>query len=209
MTKHGFVHADLEELSFDAWIDPLMFKGIQMGSNAPTPENVLREKVKVFGLSSYKGHCLTARIFVEKYGAVWDYIPFHLLFKTQTTENYNNLFSLKKLCYHNCPDEEITINDCSFIRTKINEGKFAEATIVQKQNMFDGKKVLTVCGITKYLASVDWHKNNESGHVVWLQNGQLALIPNHKLILQNENNLTPAFSIPSDWRAIKDEWIIG
>jgi hypothetical protein len=48
MTKHGFVHADLEELSFDAWIDPLIFKGIQMGSNAPTPENVLREKSKSF-----------------------------------------------------------------------------------------------------------------------------------------------------------------
>jgi hypothetical protein len=206
MTKHGFVHADLEELSFDAWIDPLIFKGIQMGSDAPIQPsgNTLREKVKVFGLSSYKGHCLTARIFVEKYGAIWDYIPFHLLFKAQTTESYTNLFSLKQLCYHNCPDENVAINYSSFFQQNIVPSTNAMAMMVQKNSQ--QQKVLFGAHIVEYLASVDWHKNNKSGHVVWLYNGQLAMVPNHKLIIKTTNNTSP---IPLDWHAIKDEWIIS
>jgi hypothetical protein len=90
-------------------------------------------------------------------GSIFNYIPVT-----------NIIFNLNELCYHNCPKEQASIHRYDF--------NFKYAYIKQR-NQWVG---------CSYLLTVDWFTGNDVLHMIKLDNGQFAFLPNHKLNVKNK-----------------------
>lgn len=121
----------------------------------------------IYAISSYKDHALTFKILLED-GGLFDYIPPHAL--TMEVLDTNLQLSLKDLtCGKVCPDFPIAVS----VFTALKEAP--------RPYCFFHKKNLWLRA-REYVCTVDWYTDNENANIVVLENGQIALVPNHKIL---------------------------
>lgn len=138
-------------------------------------------KCKIFAVSSYKDHTLTAKILLDD-GAIFDYIPFHAFGEV-------DFFDLKDLVYSNSPDWNICVTEHRYLKNKLVSCWFK-----YKQEWVTGA----------YICTVDWYKDNECFNIVVLLNGQIACVPNHKMLVTNKS-----FGLEfKNYKKIKETWKI-
>jgi hypothetical protein len=127
---------------------------------------------KIYAVSSYKDHTLTFKILLND-GGLFDYIPLHALVTNPLSSQEQSL-TLKDLTFGKfCPDYPITVN------------VFAILKEAPKPYCFFYKKNLWIRA-KEYVCSVDWYTDNENANIVILENEQIALVPNHKILFTEE-----------------------
>mgnify|MGYP000952064791 CR=1 FL=1 len=131
------------------------------------------EPCTVFAVSSYKGHYPTFKILLKN-GSLFDYIPAHALL-VGTTSPVHNL-TLGDLCYFKaCPDMNITVNVHATLA-----GSFCKRVCWMP-------RTAAWINITQYICTIDWFQDNHNAHLVVLENGQVAFVPNHKVLPHQAN----------------------
>jgi hypothetical protein len=150
----------------------------------------LFELCQVYAISSYQGHCLTFKVILKSNGALFDYIPIHAL-NIGAAKQVDIPFSMEELTFGiNCPSNDIAINEFSFIR----DNKVLPWCYFPKSDKW--------VKATKYICTVDWYTENENVNLFVLENGQVATVPNHKLLFKEEKptELPGYKKINSIWR---------
>lgn len=126
------------------------------------------EPCTVFAVSSYKGHYPTFKILLKN-GSLFDYIPAHALLVGTTTPVHS--LTLGDLCYFKaCPDMNITVNVHATLA-----GPFCKRVCWMP-------RTAGWVNITQYICTIDWFQDNHNAHLVVLENGQVAFVPNHKVL---------------------------
>jgi hypothetical protein len=115
-----------------------------------------------FSVSSYPGHVPTFQILLPD-GAVFSYVPPSGLVDPDKLAAPE--LELEDLVYFACPDERICVH-----RHAALEGEVL-AYFKRKDLWLGGR----------YLFTVEWWTGNDLCHAVALDNGQLAMLPHHKL----------------------------
>lgn len=147
------------------------------------------EPCTVFAVSSYKGHYPTFKILLEN-GSLFDYIPIHAL--TQAPGNLDRL-SLEELVYGKpCPDFNITVNSHQHLVDRSKDGC---------RCYFPSRKMWRI--VDRYICTIDWYTDNHNAHLVLMSNGQLALVPNHKLLLIQKPLTECTFQ---KYKKLRQEW---
>jgi hypothetical protein len=121
------------------------------------------ERCTLFEITSYKGRAPTLKILLEE-GSLFSFMPLDSFFAKKPKED-ECYFSFKELAYKNCPDFEVVISSPSYLQGKAN-CYFKDSDIWMSG---------------KYVASLDWHRDNLIMHILKLQNGQIACLPSHKV----------------------------
>ncbi len=143
------------------------------------------ESGQVIGLCSYEKELPTLKILMDN-GAVFDYLPFDA-FCIEPQGGLN--LDRARLTPFLCPAHDLTIQDFEILK-----GKGINAFIPDE----NGVRV-PVSG--NYICTVDWPEGNESGNLVILHNGQLALIPNHKILFGDDKKTLPPYKkIRQTWK---------
>lgn len=138
----------------------------------------------VFSISSYVGQAPTFQILLED-GALFSYLPPDALIDPDKRTDPS--LDLGELVYHDCKHVEISVHDVTALRGPVLA--------------YFKKRDLWMKG--EYRFTVDWYTGNEMLHCVALANGQLALLPNHKLKFgEHEPGFEP-------YKKIRREWITG
>lgn len=124
------------------------------------------ESCVCFALTSYKNRAPTLKILLDD-GSLFSFIPIHLFYFQNPYEQPDvpELFTLNELAYKNCPDYEMAITSPKFLQGRTHN------YIHQHDRWIDGN----------YILSADWHKQNLILHLIALDNGQLAMLPSHKV----------------------------
>jgi len=136
----------------------------------------------VFAVSSYEGDALTTQVLLDN-GCVFSYVPLHAL--QQEPISRSNKLSLQDLVYRNCPQGRITVNAFEFLNGPVL------AYFKNKEVWLNGT----------YRATIDWIDGNEQLHVIHLENGQYAALPNHKLKFKNNARVFPEYDkLKETWR---------
>ena len=181
-------HTHHEIPSFSAYL----YKSfLQEGDNS---ENNNFIKCEVYAVSSYSGHAITFKVLLDD-GSMFDYIPIHAIRENNPAANESLVdLDMSDLVFQkNCPDNTMTIHKFKFLTEKLNH-----------TNMwcwFKHKNLWLL--VTRYVCSIDWPEDNHSGHLVFLENGQMALVPNHKALF----SLTKPKQFPN-YKKIRSSWII-
>lgn len=116
----------------------------------------------VFSLSSYPGQSPTFQIRLDD-GAVFSYVPPSALLDPRIRREPELV--LHDLVYHNCPDGDIVVS--------------AHQGLVGPVSCFFKHHDLWMSGTYRF--TVDWYRGNDLLHCIALDNGQIAMLPNHKL----------------------------
>jgi hypothetical protein len=118
-----------------------------------------------FTISSYPGEAPTFQIRIAD-GAIFSYVPpSALIDPTQPSFGRGPELDLTDLAYHNCVDEQICVHAHSALRGSVL------AYFKHKDAWLPGT----------YRFSVEWWTGNQVLHAILLEQGQLALLPHHKL----------------------------
>lgn len=135
---------------------------------------------KIIGLSSYKGATLTFQILLANeegiLTSIWSDVPLHLIFHSEN--GGEGCLDLADLAYHNCPDNNI-------------EAVTYNALSDSKCECYFPRLDRWISGI--YVTTIDWYKGNLTSHLIKLNNGNFALVPNHKIQFGSESNKLPKF----------------
>lgn len=136
-----------------------------------------------FAISSYPGHAPTFKVLLDG-GSVFSYLPPQaLLTREQLPEPE---LSLDQLVYHNCPTGRLAIST------------FADLTL-GKTAVFIKKLGVWLSGA--YQFTVDWYEGNDLVHCVHLENGQVALLPSHKVKFNDGACEFPGYrKLHAEWR---------
>lgn len=177
------VHADIPE--FSAFVRSEFLYDMDPAYEGQT------EPCTVFAVSSYKGHYPTFKILLKN-GSLFDYIPAHALLVGRTKAPHGSM-TLDELCFSKtCPDHSITVNAHTVLA-----GKFAENICWIPQ-----RKVFVE--VDRYICTVDWYLSNQNAHLVVLAHGQVAFVPNHKVLFlakpTDEVKLQPYRRLRQEWK---------
>jgi hypothetical protein len=135
----------------------------------------------VFSISSYAGSAPTFQILLDD-GAVFTYLPPSALLVGEAT---GALHELADLVYHDCKSTQICVHVFDVLRGPVL------AYLKRKDLWIPGT----------YLFSVDWYTTNEMLHGVALANGQLALLPSHKIKFgEHPPGFEPYKKIRREWK---------
>jgi len=94
------------------------------------------------------------------------------------------VYDMKTLVYKNCPDYAFTLSNPKYLQGKLN------CYLADKDTWIDGE----------YIASMDWHRGNLILHICLLDNGQLAVLPSHKVKFKDgTKEFMPYRRISSSW----------
>lgn len=140
------------------------------------------EPGQLFSVSSYPGEALTFQVVLNN-GCMFSYLPIHALF--HSTSIVQPQLELRDLLYYNCPDEYICCNYFEHLHGNVL--------------VYFPLQDIWMEGI--YLFTLDWYRKNENGHFIALQNGQFAIVPNHKIKFKNTERMFPAY------RKLKQQWV--
>lgn len=140
-----------------------------------------------FALSSYPGHTPTFKVLLDG-GSVFSYLPPHaLLTREQLPEPE---LSLEQLVYHNCPNGRFSVST------------FADLQ-VGKARVFIKKLGVWLPGT--YQFTVDWYEGNDLVHCIHLENGQVTLLPSHKVKFNDGACEFPGYrKLHAEWRVEPD-----
>lgn len=116
----------------------------------------------IIGLCLYENETLCFDIILED-GSIFNYIPLH---KIIHNKEYDKNITLKDLVYHNSPSIEISLN-------YIDNLKNMKLAYLKNLNKW--------IEIEDYIVTIDWYKGNDLLNLVKLKNGYFALLPNHKI----------------------------
>jgi hypothetical protein len=141
-------------------------------------------RCKVFSISSYVGQAPTFQILLED-GALFSYVPASALLDPE--RRAEPTLDLADLVYHDCKHVEISVHELDALR--------GDVLVYLK------KRDLWMKGTYRF--TVDWYTGNEMLHCIALANGQLALLPNHKIKFGDHE---PGFA---PYKKIRREWIVG
>lgn len=136
-------------------------------------------EAKIFGVSSYAGCALSFSILTSN-GAIFHNVPLHLVRSSIGEEFYE----LADLVYFNCPDDRVTVTKYPLL-----EGP-CQVFLKRLEKWVSGH----------YHCTLDWYQNNQLGHLVWLENGQPALVPSHKMLLGGGRELPPYQKLRTEWK---------
>lgn len=141
------------------------------------------EPGNIFSLSSYPGEAITFQVLLNN-GCLFSYLPIHALAHNDGLTD--TPLQLQDLLYNNCPAKEICVHAFQHLQ--------GEVTVYLKyqDRWIKGS----------YLLTVDWYTKNENGHLIALQNGQFALVPNHKIKFRNIGEGFPPY------RTLKQQWVL-
>jgi hypothetical protein len=172
------VHADLPALAEPLWVRAEFLYGqdpSRIGEFVPcTP----------ISISSYPGEVPTFQVRLTD-GAVFSYLPPSALVNTAQPRWRAVEVGLEDLAYHNCVDEKVVVH--------VHAGLVGQCMVLLKHAN------LWIEGV--YMFSVEWWTGNQVLHAVLLQNGQLALLPHHKIKFGSDHE--PAFK---PYRKIRSIW---
>ena len=145
-------------------------------------------KAKIIGLSSYVGDSLTLHVIVEESGAIFSYIPLDAV--RHSSSNDNLTYSYHELDYEFCHDEHMTSFSLSYLKSANNL-----SAAIKTEN------VGLIYEPAEYLFTLDWPNANRLQHFVKLiNNGQFAVVPNHKLLVDSKLLKFPKYKkIRSRW----------
>lgn len=204
-TKDAIVLApfrDIEEmLAFASHIEPkpvLVAEKEEVHANiSPIPVYVLESvfqnedpstmgavrRCSLFGVSSYPGHALTFQVMTNE-GGVFSYVPLHRI-RCHVRHSELPMLGHQDLTYANCPDTKFTI-----IRFETLRGLPCRAYFKHAGVWLDAE----------YVWTIDWHEKNDLAHLLKLANGQMALLPSHKIMFG------PGVGELPKYKKLKHEW---
>ncbi|MBY0552711.1 MAG: hypothetical protein K2W95_35840 [Candidatus Obscuribacterales bacterium] len=135
-----------------------------------------------FAFSSYPGEVPTFKVLLDG-GSVFSYLPLHALQLSAIAQEPH--LGLAELAYHTCAQGKIAV--C----------KFAELA-KEPCSCYFAKRNLWLS--STYLFTVDWYEGNDLLHCLSLANGQLAMLPNHKVKFANgPRHFEPYRKLHSKW----------
>lgn len=139
---------------------------------------------RAVSISSYVGQAPTFQILLDD-GALFSYVPPSALIDPATRAE--PALELGDLVYHDCKHVEISVHELAALRGPV-------LAYVKRRDLW-------LAG--EYRFTVDWYTGNEMLHCVALANGQIALLPSHKLKFGDH---PPGFA---PYKKIRREWIVG
>jgi hypothetical protein len=150
-----------------------------------------KEPGQAIGIFSYKGYVPSFKVLLNN-GSVWDFcLPTYLRYLNIGRDLTQEDLELPDLVYHNCP----SCNFAVYVEPKLGEQPI-DVYFKHSQRWSYG---------AQYLLTVDWWTDNESVNLVKLTNGQIAFVPNHKMLCRVGG---PGHKLPTElpkYRAFKDE----
>lgn len=142
---------------------------------------------EIIGVASYPGHALTFDILIPETGAVFDYVPIHLLSITPVATS----FGLRTLLVRDCPDPAIAVSTSDYLRH----------LKVAVELRIDGKVENKLWSAGKFLFSVDWYNKNELFNVIALEGGQICAQPNYRVLFGDVDLKLPAYKkLRAEWK---------
>ena len=129
---------------------------------------------RVFGISSYPEEALTFQVLLNN-GSLFSYLPLNSVRKPGIRSK--TIFELSDLVYKNCPGSEVVVKSYIYLEGMVN--------------CYFKNKDIWMSG--KYMTTVDWFKDNEQFHLISLENGQYAALPNHKVKFKNEERVFKSY----------------
>ena len=133
---------------------------------------------ELFAVSSYPGDALTFDAMVDgKY--LFHYLPVNAFAVSPCNKK-----TLVESCYFNCPSGDLAVT------------KF---TNLSKCRVFSKNKYQIGSGT--YQMTFDWYNDNELCHLVALDEGNLVLVPSHKLVFSEKS-----FEALPDYKKLHSSW---
>ena len=167
--KKYFVHADIDPIDVEIQSEFLHdMDTIYIGKSEPA---------KIIGISSYPGSTPTFKI-VLKNRCLFSYIPPHAVKIATDKISEQKQLPLEELVYHNCPSENIAVHS------------FHE---LQKMPVVAFFKTSQKWLNATYITTIDWYEGNDLLHMIKLENGQFAFLPNHKIKFGNNEHEFPKY----------------
>lgn len=133
----------------------------------------------VFAVSSYQGHLPTLRVLLDEGRTLYDYLPLHAFRHSPVMDPAPD----NVLAYRACPANALCRTDPPQSRANV---------YFRAVDRWVGGTALD---------SFDWYTANEAMHLILLDNGQLAMVPNHKIQWGTPGPLKPYRAIQGEWRS--------
>lgn len=168
------VHATFTS-PFQVWVDNRVLHDMDPTVTGWTPG-------RAYVVNSYKGHALTFEVLLNN-GAVFSYVPAHML-RWVSPETATHAFEAKDLTYALCPSDTIVVNAYDLLVGEKCKAYFVRPGVWEN---------------ALYLFTVDWVDDNLLLHAVALDNGQVALLPSHKVIFGNGTELPKYKKLHVEW----------
>lgn len=169
MNKSYSVHAGLETVT--VWVKEDIFFDLETDTQ-------LWVKCKLFGITCLTGRVPTFEILTAD-GYVFSDIPPHMIRFQENPEQTQ--YCLEDLVYNNALSEEFVISEFSELK---NRSAFV---------FLKGKKEYVKA---HYWFSLDFYKNNNWYHAMKLENGQVAFMPNHKIVFSANGKIEENHEFP-------------
>lgn len=171
--KPARVHANIAPL--DLFVEkPVLFGGDTKYAGELVP-------CRAFVFSSYPGSAPTFKLLLED-GAVFSYVaPSVLRWKREVSEPH---LALDELTYHTCPSGDVVVNAFDALKGE-------HLCFFKKRDVWLK---------AKYVFTVDWYTGNDLVHCVLVENGQVALLPHHKIKFHGD---APGFA---PYKKLRNEW---
>jgi hypothetical protein len=137
-------------------------------------------KGEIFGITCIKGFVPVFDILLDG-GYIFSDIPPHLVRTKKPEENSFPKMELNDLVYSNCSSKYFSLTSFPFLSDKNLFYHFSEKNLYLKAS---------------YIMTVDFYKGNDWLHMLELETGNLAFMPNHKIVFSkniSENHKFPAF----------------
>jgi hypothetical protein len=143
---------------------------------------------RILAVSSYPGHSLTFQILLDN-GSLFSYVPPHRLRFDTSNEEIQTRLDLKDLVYFDCPDDVVEVIELDSLPAH------CRAYFVNRDLWMDATHLFTI----------DWPLGNHLLHAVGLENGQLALLPSHKVLFGSKvtDTLPPYKKLHATWTVEK------
>lgn len=140
------------------------------------------EPCTLFAITSYAKRAPTLKLLLKD-GSLFSFMPLDSFITKQPREK-DEILAMDELTYKNCPDSEVVISSPKLLQGKVN------CYFHKSERWMDGK----------YIASLDWLRDNLIMHIIKLKNGQIALLPSHKVkFKEGEKSFEPYRKITRVW----------
>ncbi|MDR3162532.1 MAG: hypothetical protein LBT81_01565 [Helicobacteraceae bacterium] len=150
------------------------------------------EPCSFFAITSYKDRAPTLKLLLDD-GSLFSFMPIDS-FTSSLPDSQSELFGMDDLAYRNCPDYAFALSSPKFLQGKIN------CYLARRELWLEAE----------YAASLDWHRGNLIMHICHLENGQIALLPSHKIKFHDgAREFKPYRKITSVWEVDAKAWEIG
>lgn len=140
------------------------------------------EEGSIISINSYKGHQPTFDVLLRN-GAVYAYLPIDAI----TTDELN-CKAEDYPCPIVCPSAVMILRDQPFLSKKVIQ-------------VFDRNRKWH--SFATFIKMIEWPNNNELIYLVELETGQLAFVPNHKILFTNKK--VKKENLP-DYKKLQKEW---